>query len=165
MNSATAALRSGSVWIGGADFDRRIPFQTALKFPDDLYNWVGNPGVLGTDIALLFQIGEQVDDLRQWQLLWRRVHVFLPNQMCFPIAPLNGGKPVGNVSGESFTVGGFLFAEEKIQLVHAIDRPIFRNFGSADAREGRIQVDDMNDLVVNATRWHLAWPANDERCA
>src|SRR5829696_518636 len=60
--------------------------------------------ILGTDVALLPQIGEQVDDLRQRKLLRRVVHVLLPDQMRFPVPPFYGRQPVGDVGGKSLTI-------------------------------------------------------------
>jgi len=35
--------------------------------------------------------------------------------------------------------------------------------GERGAREGRVEIHDVIDLVVDATRWHFAWTADDER--
>src|SRR3954451_21444342 len=109
------------VRIGRADFDWRISLQAGLQLIDNFYHWVGDPRVLGTDIALLLEIGEQVDDFRQRKLLWRGVHVLLPYQVRLPVPPFDGRQPVSHVGGKSFAARIVLFAEQEIQLVHAID--------------------------------------------
>ncbi len=80
----------------------------------------------------------------------------------FQLRHLTADKPVGDVGGKSLTVGGFLFAEEEIQLIHAVNRAILWDFRSPNVREGRVEVYDVNNLVVDTPRWHFARPANDE---
>ncbi len=91
----------------------------------------------GGHVALLLQVGEEVDDFRQREFQRRVVHVLLPDQVRLPVPPLDGGQLVGHVGRESFAIGVLLFAEEEIQLVHAVNRAILRDFRSAHAREGR----------------------------
>ena len=125
------------VGVGRADLDRRVFLQAGLELTDDPHHRVGDPGIVRAHVALLLQVGEEVDDLRQRESLRRVVHVILPDKMRLPVPPLDGGKPVSHVGGESFAVGVLLLAEEEVQLIHAVNRAILRDFCSAHAREGR----------------------------
>jgi hypothetical protein len=62
------------VRVGCADFDWRILLQAGLKLTDDLRYRVGDSSVVRANVALLFPVGKQVDDLRQRQLLRHVVH-------------------------------------------------------------------------------------------
>ena len=104
--------------------------------------------VVSGGVALLLQVREQVDDLRQRKLLWRGVHVLLPDQMRFPVPPFHSREPVGDVGGEAFAVGSLLLAKEKIRLVDAVDGTILRHLRPGEVREGRVKVDDVNDLLL-----------------
>ncbi len=77
---------------------------------------------------------------------------FLLNQVHFPIPPLDGGQTVSHVGEESFTVGGFLLAEEEIQLVHVISRAILRDLCSAHTGEGRVEVNRLSHNKYAAGR-------------
>jgi CheY-like chemotaxis protein len=79
--------------------------------------------------------------------------------MCFPVSPFDRCQPVGHVGRKSFAVGRFLFAEEKIQLVHAVtspDRHQPPSAGSSDDLKGLdiLLVEDSRD-VGEAVKKHL----------
>jgi hypothetical protein len=81
----------------GAEFDREVFLEALLHLADDFHHRVGDPTVVGADVALLLAVGEQIDNFGQWKLLRGRVHVFLPDKMRFPISPFNRRQPVGDV--------------------------------------------------------------------
>src|SRR5687767_3948442 len=69
--------KSLALRIRGAGLDWWMLLQAGLERTDDLDHRVGNPRVLGADVALLSQVGEQVDDLRQRKPCRRVIHVLL----------------------------------------------------------------------------------------
>ena len=63
--------RSVRVW--GANFDRRVLPEARLELANHSDCGIGNPRIVGRDVALLLPVGEEVDDLRQRQFLRRCV--------------------------------------------------------------------------------------------
>src|SRR5262245_48136276 len=103
----------------------------------------------GESLALLLQISEEIDNLRQWEGQRRVIHVYLPDIVDLPVAPLNSRQPIADVGRKSFAVGVLLFAYEEIQLVNAVDRPILRKIRSTHSSQGWIEVDNVNDLIAD----------------
>jgi hypothetical protein len=126
---------------------------------------MGDPGVVCTHVVLLPEVREQIDELWRRQRLRRVLHLPLQDQVHFPIPPFDGGQPVGHERRETVAVGILLFAEEEVRLVHAVNRAIFRDLGSADVGKSCIEVYDVNDLVADASSRHLARPSDNERGA
>ena len=108
-----------------------------LEVADDLHHGMGDSAVVDEHVALLLQVGEEIDDSGQWEPLRRVDHVILTDQMHFPIPPFDGGQPVGHIGRESFAAGVRLLAEEEVQLVHTVDRPVFWDLGAADPGQRR----------------------------
>src|SRR5256885_12336409 len=63
----------------------------------------------------------------------------------------------------SSDLGLLLLAQEEVQLVDSVDRPVPGDLGSAHARERGVEVRDVDDLVGDRPRGHAAGPADDER--
>src|SRR5262249_48193210 len=129
------------IWIRSADFDRRIFLQAFRKLIDDLRNRRDDPGVVpGESVALLLQIGEEIDDSRQWESQRRVIHVLLPDKVHLPVSPFDSRQAIGDVGRKSFAVGVLLFAEEEIQLIDTVYRAIRRNLRSTHMGKGWIEV-------------------------
>ena len=64
--------------------------QACLELTDNLLQRLPDPTIGHVDVTLLLQIGEKVDNLRQGKFLRRVVHVFLPEEVHLPVAPLDG---------------------------------------------------------------------------
>ena len=77
----TDCLSWGYVWVRRARLDRRVFLQASLELTDDLLHGLPDPTIGHVHVALLLQIGEKVDNLRQGKFLRRVVHVFLPEQV------------------------------------------------------------------------------------
>ena len=83
-----ACLVGRAIRVGGAHLDGRRLLQTFLKIIDDFHHRIGDPAILDKYVVFFLQVREQVDDFRKRQSLGRVVHVFLPDEMHFPIPPL-----------------------------------------------------------------------------
>src|ERR1019366_3201089 len=160
---STTSLFRRNIRVGRGEFDRRIFLQAFLEITDDLRHRIGDPRVIDAHVALLLQIGKEVDELGQRQSQRWVVHVHLPYKMRFPVPPLDGGQTVSHIGGEAFAVGRLLFAKEEVQLVYSVNCTILRDLCATYAGEGRVHVHAVNDLVVDVAGWHFTRPTNDER--
>jgi hypothetical protein len=66
-----------------------------------------------TSVALLLQIREEIDDLRQGEGHWRSYMLFLPDKVHLPVSPFDSRQPISDVGRKSFAVGVLLFTQEK----------------------------------------------------
>src|SRR5262249_9594947 len=114
-------------------------------------------------VALLLQIGEEIDDFRQWEGHRRVIHVLLPNKVYLPVPPFYGRQPISDGGRKTFAVGGLMFAQEEIQLIDTVNRAILRNLRSTHTGKSRIEVYSVNDLVADSPRWNFTRPSHDER--
>jgi hypothetical protein len=88
-------------------------------------------------VALLLQIGEEIDDFQQWEGQRRVIHVFLPDKVYLPVSPFDSRQPISDVGRKSFAVGVLVFAQEEIQLIDTVNRVILRNLRSTHTGKGR----------------------------
>src|SRR5215813_9876314 len=115
---------------------------------DDLRHRGDDPGIVPwKSVALLLEIGEEIDDFRQWQGQRRVVHVLLPDEVDLPVSPLDRRQPIGDIGRKTFAVGVLDLAQEEVQLIDTVDRAIPRNLRSAHTGQSREEVHDVNDLV------------------
>src|SRR5262249_40781834 len=125
------ALRTLSWWrirVRSAEFNRRILLQAFRELRDDLRDRRDDPRVVpGESVGLLLQIGEEVDDLRQWEGQRRVIHVLLPDEVYLPVPPFDGRQPISDVGRKSFAVRVLVFAKEELQLIDTVNRTILRN--------------------------------------
>src|SRR5215467_6906385 len=112
---------------------------------------------------LLLQIGEEINDFRQWKGHRRVIHSFLPDKVNLPISPFDSRQAISDVGGKSFAIGVLLLAQEEIQLIYTVNRAILRNVRSTYSGNGRIKIYNVNDLVVDSARWNFTRPTNNER--
>ena len=70
-------------------------------------------------VPLLLQIGEEIDDFRQWEGHRRVIHIFLPDKVYLPVSPFDSKQPISDVGRKSFAVGVLDFAQEEIQMIDA----------------------------------------------
>jgi hypothetical protein len=113
-------------------------------------------------VTLLLQIGEEIDDFRQWEGHRWVIHVFLPDKVHFPVSPFDSRQPITDVSRKPFAVGVLLFAQEEVGLIDTVNRAIVRNFRATRPRKGRIEVYNVNDLVADSARWNFTRPPDNE---